>query len=81
MLGQVSFLSARHAGIKLRRRLKAHQVGGAHMRICPGDGKGDTLVLADGTVEDHVFIGVLNRALDKPVAFADRQNGFRTVTC
>jgi len=65
-LGDVGLVATRLAGIEQPDCLLHHQVGGLGVRMSAGNGKLDTLILADGPVEHASFASIGAGLFDKP---------------
>ena len=65
-LAHISFLAARLTGIKKVGGALHHELSSAHLGIGAGDGKLNTLVLADGAVEHRTLASVRTGLINKP---------------
>src|SRR5688572_1162483 len=74
-LRQVRLRASRAAFVEQPRRLVAHQVSGAYLRVGARDRKLNPLVLPDRPIQHHPFVRVGARALDEPVAVPDAFGG------
>src|SRR5215468_4285245 len=67
----VRLLAARPAAVEQPRGLEAHGLGGVELRGRVRQRMRDRLVLADGAVEHHAFLGVGDGAIERGAADAD----------